>query len=72
VNVAWHTILISAFIVSMTIYVIAERNDTAGWVYVLILLLGITLVFPGFREGLALFNAKNVDRPQQSPGGGPF
>ena len=70
----WHTVLIAAFIVSMTIYVVADRDDTAGWIYVLILLLGITIAFPGFREGLALFNAKNNPLPQRQPGQttGPF
>lgn len=67
----WHTVLIAAFIVSITIVVLSNYSNSAGWVYVFILLLAAMLVWPGFTEQLQTLNG-NTAAPQQKRPGQPF
>jgi len=51
----WATVAVSTFIVSLTVFIVASNNDTAGWIYVLILLLSISLLAPNFSKELGYF-----------------
>lgn len=68
---AWHTILIATFVVSITIYLVSDWDDRAGWIYVLILVLAATVVMPNFSQQFpTLFG--NTGAPTPPPSGGPF
>ena len=63
----WHTVLIATFVVGMSVYLIANWHDTGGWVYVIILLLAATLVWPNFSSELMGLRG-NTSPPSRAPG----
>lgn len=65
---AWHTVLISSFIVGITVYIISDISDSGGWVYVLILLLGASLVWPGFTAQLNTLSGNTSAPEKRGPG----
>lgn len=53
----WHVAIMAIFIVGISIYIISTNNDKAGWIYVILLLLGITVAVKSFPYQLSLFVA---------------
>lgn len=67
----WHTVLISAFVVGITVYVVSDISESGGWVYVLILLLGASLIWPGFSGQLNSLGG-NTGAPTKPVKPGPY
>jgi hypothetical protein len=63
----WHVFVIGLFAVSATVYVLSHFNDEMGWIYVIILLLGMMLAIKSFGTELAGFFG-NVNPPTRIPG----
>ena len=71
----WHVVVIAVFAIGASVYLVGHSDDTAGWLYVGILLLGMAAAFPQLGPELTiLFGQANTQAPQRQPGQvtGPF
>jgi len=50
---SWHAWILAAFVVGMSVYVVSNLDVNYGWVYVLLLLLGISLLHNNFKSELS-------------------
>lgn len=63
----WHKVLVAMFVVGTTVYIVSNWNDSAGWGYVFILLVGAALLWPNFAGNLQWLGG-NVPVPTGKPG----
>jgi len=71
---SWHGWILAAFVVGLTVYIASNINDQVGWWYVLILLLGISLLYKDFSPnlrsltGLLPYQLPNTQAPGNTSG----
>lgn len=70
----WHVLLPAMFGVGLTVYIASQISDEIGWLYVLILLLGMMIAYKSFATEFNNVFGHNLQSPQRAPGQttGPF
>jgi hypothetical protein len=52
---SWHLTVISIFVVGTTVFLVSNWDETGGWWYTIILLLGLTLVWENGKANFGKF-----------------
>jgi len=70
----WSTAVVAMFTIGLTIYIVAEHNDNGGWIYLLLLLMGVAFFYKDFQNEMKILGFLSADTgaPNSTPGRGPY